>query len=121
MDKLNTDFGDTASADALHQFYLSQQEQDLARLPSHEGEKGPTASMIAEEQRAQEGKAGRFTSLALVVWILSQRLTLNYSRNMLAFGIRAGMYVGMGLMVGQSFFAPRPFFPLSNRPTIAPL
>ncbi|KAI5477818.1 ABC transporter [Pseudohyphozyma bogoriensis] len=32
-------------------------------------------------------------------WILSYRNTLNYSRNLLAYGVRMGMYVGMGLLL----------------------
>ncbi|EIN11024.1 P-loop containing nucleoside triphosphate hydrolase protein [Punctularia strigosozonata HHB-11173 SS5] len=34
------------------------------------------------------------------IGLLCQRNTLNYSRNLLAYGVRLGMYVGMGVLLG---------------------
>ncbi|CAD6891369.1 unnamed protein product [Tilletia caries] len=44
-----------------------------------------------------------FTSLVLHTMILTHRNLVNYRRNLLAYGIRVGMYLGMGAMMAAVF------------------
>ncbi|KAK2464911.1 hypothetical protein APHAL10511_002987 [Amanita phalloides] len=44
-------------------------------------------------------RAGTFGTLWQKTYVLSERMAKNYSRNLLAYGVRAGMYGGMGLML----------------------
>jgi hypothetical protein len=38
-------------------------------------------------------------SLASKTWVLTERNFLNYSRNILAYGVRVGMYIGMAVLI----------------------
>jgi len=44
-------------------------------------------------------RAGTLGTLWQKTYVLSERMAKNYSRNLLAYGVRAGMYGGMGLML----------------------
>ncbi|KAL7410066.1 P-loop containing nucleoside triphosphate hydrolase protein [Mrakia frigida] len=116
MDLLNTDFASSpanaavesssssndkadtrTTAEALRSFYLSTvptaESTESAVLP----DKDVHAVMLEHEN--QEGKGGKLASLWGNTYVLSERTTKNYSRNLLAYGIRAGMYVGMAVMI----------------------
>lgn len=60
-------------------------------------EKHSLNSFKASEVR--EGEAGPLETLCRNTLVLSHRTAINYSRNLLAYGVRAGMYAGMGLML----------------------
>ncbi|KAJ6600331.1 P-loop containing nucleoside triphosphate hydrolase protein [Mycena vulgaris] len=81
MNFLNNDFAETTgrdstnSARAFREFYLST------------------------NPRAEHGRAGILGTLFWNTMVLSERTAVNYSRNLLAYGVRAGMYAGMGVML----------------------
>ncbi|KAL7415076.1 P-loop containing nucleoside triphosphate hydrolase protein [Mrakia frigida] len=110
MDLLNTDFAspDSASnendkadsrstADSLRSFYLST----VTATESDESSEvvGKNVHDVMIEHENQEGKGGKMESLWGNTYVLSERTTKNYSRNLLAYGIRGGMYVGMAVMI----------------------
>jgi len=45
------------------------------------------------------GKAGVLGTLFWNTLVLAERTAINYRRNLLAYGVRAGMYCGMGFML----------------------
>ncbi len=49
-------------------------------------------------------RAGTLGTLWQKTYVLSERMAKNYSRNLLAYGVRAGMYGGMGLMLAYVAF-----------------
>ncbi|KAJ7686760.1 ABC-2 type transporter-domain-containing protein [Mycena olivaceomarginata] len=55
-----------------------------------------TGSTTASTNTARRGRRGRSSGTRFV---LSERTALNHGRNLLAYGVRAGMYAGMGLML----------------------
>lgn len=85
MNILNTDFHPfdsdvvpgLSSADALHNFYLSELkgiDNEMATLS------GPTVEEVTHQYNKQEGKAKTLRALLANTLVLSQRLTINYSR-----------------------------------------
>ena len=85
MNILNTDFHPfgsdvvpgLSSADALHNFYLSElksTDNEMATLL------GPTVEEVTHQFNKQEGKAKTLRALLANTLVLSQRLTINYSR-----------------------------------------
>lgn len=47
-------------------------------------------------------RQGKVSSLRTQVWrtgLLMERMALNYTRNLLAYGVRVGMYAGMGFLL----------------------
>ncbi|KAJ7806621.1 P-loop containing nucleoside triphosphate hydrolase protein [Mycena leptocephala] len=99
MNFLNNDFAGAArreaytGARAFRQFYLSTNPSLPEIVLRPEGSR----SLLVPE--AEDGKAGVLTTLFWNTMVLSQRTAVNYSRNLLAYGVRAGMYAGMGLML----------------------
>jgi hypothetical protein len=112
MNYLNQDFAPQLSqsskavtAEDMRSFYLSSLKEtetssngSLRRRsaqPSGEikGGIGPT------EPGLGHGKAGILGTLFWNTAVLSERTIKNYSRNLLAYGVRSGMYAGMGLML----------------------
>ncbi|KAJ7088263.1 P-loop containing nucleoside triphosphate hydrolase protein [Mycena epipterygia] len=105
MNFLNNDFAEStgrksgSDARAFRQFYLSTNPMfGAASASDNEGEsKGKY-----EPEPAPEPEYGRSGVLGTLFWntvVLSERTAVNYSRNLLAYGVRAGMYAGMGLML----------------------
>ncbi|KAG5638547.1 hypothetical protein H0H81_012048 [Sphagnurus paluster] len=99
MNFLNNDFSSNGSDKAssvhdLREYYLStvncqEPSTDLEKF------KGPS-----NEDTDEFGKAN--SSMQKIFWntlVLSERSSKNYSRNLLAYGVRGGMYAGMGLML----------------------
>ncbi|KAJ7742944.1 P-loop containing nucleoside triphosphate hydrolase protein [Mycena maculata] len=96
MNFLNNDFAQTtgrensSDARAFRNFYLSTN-------PSV-----PDSVFKVAAPEAFVGVDGRSGALGTLFWntmVLSERTAVNYSRNLLAYGVRAGMYAGMGLML----------------------
>ncbi|KAK7062753.1 hypothetical protein VNI00_000242 [Paramarasmius palmivorus] len=98
MNFLNEDFseagpGSTSTAEEFRNHYLSSvQVQDTA--PSY----ASTWTSPPEDGRGM-AKAGVMGTLFWNTIVLCERSTINYARNLLAYGVRAGMYAGMGLML----------------------
>ncbi|KAF7344889.1 ABC transporter domain-containing protein [Mycena venus] len=116
MNFLNEDFAETtgledarsssADARAFRQFYLSTNPS----LPEFRGADGSQSGLSAwssspesqteiAEPEVEYGKAGPLGTLFWNTMVLSERTAVNYVRNLLAYGVRAGMYAGMGLML----------------------
>ncbi|KAK7022533.1 ABC transporter domain-containing protein [Favolaschia claudopus] len=99
MNFLNEDFAEVTGretrtdAAAFRQFYLSTNPP----LP----EIRDTEFMVEEARYldVEHGKAGGLGTLFWNTVVLSERTAVNYSRNLLAYGVRAGMYAGMGFML----------------------
>lgn len=94
MNFLNNDFDASRepklpSADLLRDYYLSTM-------------KGPTSVLLEEpspsdpysDSSVMDGKAGLLDTLFWNTIVLSERSARYYSRNLLAYGVRAGMYAG---------------------------
>ncbi|KAF5379697.1 hypothetical protein D9615_005737 [Tricholomella constricta] len=102
MNFLNNDFIDSneskgASVHDLREYYLSTIKTRDAPLISTEDELEDSSP---DDEAADElGKAGPLGTLFWNTVVLSERSSKNYSRNLLAYGVRAGMYGGMGLML----------------------
>jgi hypothetical protein len=94
MNFLNNDFAGAAGreaytgARAFRQFYLSTNPSLPEIVLRPEG----SSSLLVPE--AEDGKAGVLTTLFWNTMVLSQRTAINYSRNLLAYGVRVGMYAG---------------------------
>ncbi|KAJ9092986.1 hypothetical protein QFC20_007229 [Naganishia adeliensis] len=101
MQLLNTDFDtDTQSEllpmDTIQQFktHFAYWQNTVGRVPAP----GPhSTSNLAHI--VKEGQVHGPTRVWLHTVILGERMTLNYSRNLLVYGIRAAMYAGMGVML----------------------
>jgi len=59
----------------------------------------PEAREALIQSDSEHGRAGVLGTLFWNTMVLSERTAVNYSRNLLAYGVRAGMYAGMGLML----------------------
>jgi len=104
MNFLNTDFSEVGTSSKLindfREFYLSQ--SDSLYRPQ---EKQPVTGDF-DDHSTLHGKAGPFGTLFWNTMVLSARTAVNYQRNLLAYGVRAGMYGGTLL----SSKDVRPFF-----------
>lgn len=98
MNFLNNDFdtsGETKSASDLRDYYLSTTKRPQSSLLSGEiALDNPGLNGFS----SRVGKAGPLGTLLWHTVILGERSAKNYSRNLLAYGVRAGMYAG------RSFF-----------------
>ena len=95
MNFLNSDFGGQSSSsrrEEFRQFYLStiSSPEVTEKIPMH---------LDTEDDAPIHGKAGPLATLFWNTWVLAERAVVNYKRNLLAYGVRAGMYCGMGLML----------------------
>ncbi|KAG6897314.1 hypothetical protein C0992_002490, partial [Termitomyces sp. T32_za158] len=99
MNFLNNDFITTeskvAGADDLRGYYLSTVISVTQSVRSGEEYVRSQEPVSAKEH----GKAGVFGTLFWNTVVLAERSAKNYSRNLLAYGVRAAMYGGMGLML----------------------
>lgn len=95
MNFLNNDFITTeskvAGADDLRGYYLSTVISTTQSVSSGEDYAQSQEPVNAEDH----GKAGVFGKLFWNTAVLAERSMKNYSRNLLAYGVRAGMYGGM--------------------------
>ncbi|KAJ7301568.1 P-loop containing nucleoside triphosphate hydrolase protein [Mycena albidolilacea] len=107
------------NARAFREFYLSELNANSnstrnasGRQISHGTDFGVSSFSSSSSRRNDEdkadrehdreyehGKAGPAGTLFWNTVVLSERTALNYGRNLLAYGVRAGMYAGMGLML----------------------
>ncbi|KAK0453564.1 P-loop containing nucleoside triphosphate hydrolase protein [Armillaria borealis] len=106
MNFLNEDFQtdpDSGSGDAasLRAFYLSTLNDSHASLENlNLNMKAiPQFDQDVDVYEEKLGKAGWGGKLFWNTMVLSERTTINYIRNLLAYGVRLGMYIGMGLMI----------------------
>ncbi|SJL01923.1 related to ATP-binding cassette protein (ABC) transporter [Armillaria ostoyae] len=106
MNFLNEDFQtdpDSGSGDAasLRAFYLSTLNDSHASLENlNLNMKAiPQFDQDVDVYEEKLGKAGLGGKLFWNTMVLSERTTINYIRNLLAYGVRLGMYIGMGLMI----------------------
>lgn len=98
MNFLNNDFdisGETKSASDLRDYYLSTIKRPQSSLLSGELVNSPGF----HGSGFRVGKAGPFGTLLWHTIILGERSARNYSRNLLAYGVRAGMYAGRFLLM----------------------
>ncbi len=104
MNFLNADFsgeasGSTADVDAFRTFYLTHKRS----TSSFSGdEKFDPRQFRRDVDHASEEISGKASPLSTIFWntvVLSERTLFNYIRNLLAYGVRMGMYIGMGLMI----------------------
>lgn len=92
MNFLNQDFVVTGSSvDEFRNFYLTT---DWANSSSDISEKFAQADPPIPFSAHEQGKTGPLGTLFWNTIVLSQRTAVNYSRNLLAYGVRAGMYAG---------------------------
>ncbi|KAJ7485788.1 P-loop containing nucleoside triphosphate hydrolase protein [Mycena latifolia] len=93
MNFLNNDFAgrhdSCDGAQAMREFYLSTNPSLPADVLN--------GSFVGSA--SEEGRAGAIGTLFWNTMVLSERTAINYSRNLLAYGVRAGMYAGMGLIL----------------------
>ncbi|KAJ7636811.1 P-loop containing nucleoside triphosphate hydrolase protein [Roridomyces roridus] len=97
MNFLNNDFAEATGRDsnsdarAFREFYLSTKPESA--LPDSEFQ------VLSNNSEDTYGEAGAVGTLFWNTMVLSERTAVNYSRNLLAYGVRAGMYAGMGFML----------------------
>ncbi|KAK0206482.1 P-loop containing nucleoside triphosphate hydrolase protein [Desarmillaria ectypa] len=106
MNHLNEDFhtdSDSGSGNAasLRVFYLSTLNDSHASLENlNLNVKAiPQFDQDVDVYEEKLGEAGWGGKLFWNTMVLSERTTINYIRNLLAYGVRLGMYIGMGLMI----------------------
>ncbi|KAJ7754347.1 ABC-2 type transporter-domain-containing protein [Mycena maculata] len=99
MNFLNKDFTQTtgqeisSDARAFRNFYLSTNPS----VPDSVFKVADPEAFVGVD--TESGRSGALGTLFWNTMVLSERTAVNYSRNMLAYGVRAGMYAGMGLML----------------------
>ncbi|KAJ7500865.1 P-loop containing nucleoside triphosphate hydrolase protein [Mycena galericulata] len=103
MNFLNDDFAETTGrgssrAQAFRDFYLST-NPSLPDSASADFKNVSTGTLVGRGVETEYGKCGALGTLFWNTAVLSERTAVNYSRNLLAYGVRAGMYAGMGLMI----------------------
>jgi hypothetical protein len=98
MNFLNDDFAEAtgrdssntnANARGFREFYLSTHPS----LPD-DTSFTPEAREALVPSDSEHGRAGVLGTLFWNTMVLSERTAVNYSRNLLAYGVRAGMYAG---------------------------
>ncbi|KAF9554187.1 P-loop containing nucleoside triphosphate hydrolase protein [Agrocybe pediades] len=98
MNFLNSDFSSSSDAGGeikeFRQFYLDHWAGSA--LDSSTTRYYPR---LKEEEESPEGTARPLQKLLWNTLVLAERTGLNYARNLLAYGVRAGMYGGMGFML----------------------
>ncbi|KAJ9095315.1 hypothetical protein QFC21_005681 [Naganishia friedmannii] len=100
MQLLNTDFetnvqSENLSRDVVQQFKSHFERHEKRTAHPMDPPAATTDVTIALKQEQVLG----ISKIWLHSKILGERMTLNYSRNLLAYGVRAAMYAGMGVML----------------------
>lgn len=101
MQLLNTDFGTDVQSELLPMDTIQQFKSHFARWQDASGT-GSAPGLLSTSDLAQIVKGEQvhgLTRIWLHTIILGERMTLNYSRNLLAYGVRTAMYAGMGVML----------------------
>ena len=92
MNFLNSDFSEAGtsskSINDFREFYLSQPDG------LYYSQDKPPLTGDVDDHSTLHGKAGPFATLFWNTMVLSERTAVNYERNLLAYGVRAGMYGG---------------------------
>ena len=96
MNFLNHDFpadsdDSGTSIEEFRNFYLSYRPTRSEKSSVIDDEKQVIGGNSDEHQ---DGKTGMLGTLFWNTMVLAERTTINYSRNLLAYGVRAGMYAG---------------------------
>jgi hypothetical protein len=98
MNFLNSDFADSGNASGsireFRKFYLSLSQNTLSLKEKQTSERRDQGTGDEHNTMTLEGKASALTTLLWNTWVLSERTAVNYQRNLLAYGVRAGMYAG---------------------------
>ncbi|CAA7263567.1 unnamed protein product [Cyclocybe aegerita] len=101
MNFLNSDFehrvGSSDTIREFRNFYLSLSTTE--RPTTCDEKKLIVTQPLIDDGSTLHGKAGVMGTLIWNTLVLAERTALNYSRNLLAYGVRAGMYGGMGFML----------------------
>ncbi|KAJ3517350.1 hypothetical protein NLJ89_g561 [Agrocybe chaxingu] len=101
MNFLNSDFehrvGSSDTIREFRNFYLSLSKRNQST--TCEEKKLILTQPPVDNDSTLHGKAGVMGTLLWNTLVLAERTALNYSRNLLAYGVRAGMYGGMGFML----------------------
>jgi hypothetical protein len=92
MNFLNSDFSTSReiklpSVQDFRDFYVLTIKRPTSSLE-------PPANALYPDNTFTEGKAGLFSTFFWNTVVLGERSAKNYSRNLLAYGVRAGMYAG---------------------------
>ncbi|KAG6847062.1 hypothetical protein H0H93_010374 [Arthromyces matolae] len=103
MNFLNNDFvtdkSQSAGSNELRKFYLSTRKNSSATISVDSQEPAIHSDQSNAHHGDEHGKAGLWRTLFWNSVVLAERNLKNYSRNLFAYGIRAGMYAGMGFML----------------------
>jgi len=95
MNYLNGDFGSSkSSSQAMRDFYLSEFE-GFSLGPALHGYREGERRDLDDHNGGDYGKAGFLGTLFWNTLVLCERTATDYSRNLLAYGIRIGMYAGV--------------------------
>jgi len=91
MNYLNDDFGTPkSSVKAMRDFFLSED-----RPPTPVSHQDKERKQLPSENRDAYGKTGLLGTIFWNTLVLCERTAIDYSRNLLAYGIRIGMYAGV--------------------------
>ncbi|KAF9043399.1 P-loop containing nucleoside triphosphate hydrolase protein [Panaeolus papilionaceus] len=85
--------------DEFREFWLSRSGRTPLADPTALGNPDRNTTISRLDSSFDAGKAGLLGTLFWNTMVLSERSALNYSRNLLAYGVRIGMYAGMGFML----------------------
>jgi len=95
MNFLNSDFDHDGASPAtireFRDFYMSSPNKH----DNSSAERAPLLEQSFDEHSELNGKAGALGTLFWNTAVLSERTAINYSRNLLAYGVRIGMYAGV--------------------------
>lgn len=94
LDLVATDFGDDKT-NSLEALYAAQAVSNW----NHDSSTNLNDSEAGGQEVVQRANRKSFHHHISVVGTLCQRNLLNYSRNLLAYGVRLGMYGGMGFLL----------------------
>ncbi|KAF8877438.1 P-loop containing nucleoside triphosphate hydrolase protein [Infundibulicybe gibba] len=101
MNFLNREFSDVkegySSIDEMRSFYLSI-------APKSHASSSNGVAVVEVSAGVEYRRAGAVATLVWNTLVLAERSGLNYSRNLLAYGVRLAMYAGMGLMLATARF-----------------
>jgi len=98
MNYLNTDFaaGEAKSSSReMREFY----RENFAEALAQPGKENASDKFIPDEE-----EDWAVTSMLKKTLVLSERSAKNYARNLLAYGVRAGMYLGVLFQFELSYF-----------------
>jgi hypothetical protein len=109
MNFLNEDFSGSSETKSLiedmRQFWLSNFDSQ-----KHSERRGDIDADAEKDSGSSDlpGKAGKMATLFWNTMVLSERSAKNYARNLLAYGVRMGMYAGefcwpLLVLVGTDF------------------